>query len=60
MKELIPPGELAHQVDNACRDKVTVVEHLKHPFRDCHTGHCHHLARTSAVQYGWKLLARGA
>ena len=44
MKELIPPGELAHQVDNACRDKVTVVEHLKHPFRDCHTGHCHHLS----------------
>lgn len=58
MKEPIPADDLAQQTDNACRDKVTVVEHLKHPLRDCHTGHCHHLARTSAVQYGTQLLSR--
>ena len=60
MKEQIPADDLARQTDNECRDMVTVVEHLKHPFRDCHTGTCHHLPRPSAVQYGVRLLERTA
>jgi hypothetical protein len=60
MKELIPAAELSQQTQNGCRDLVTVVEHVKHPFRDCHTGHCHHLSRASAVQYGQRLLERAA
>lgn len=60
IKQLIPTAELEAQKENECRDLVTTVEHLKHPFRDCHTGHCHHLARSSAVQYGARLLAQGA
>ena len=59
MKQIISAEELEAQNGNACRDHVTVVEHLKHPFRDCHTGHCHHLARANAVQYGARLLAQG-
>ena len=60
IKELIPQHELEPQTGNECRDLITVVEHLKHPFRDCHTGHCHHLARQSASHYGSKLLEQSA
>ena len=59
-KEVIPTELLASHAENACRDFVTVVEHLKHPFRDCHTGKCHHLARANAVRYGAQLLERAA
>lgn len=60
MKVLISAAELAQQHQNGCRDLVTVVEHLKHPYRDCHTGHCHHHSRASAVQYGARLLEHAA
>lgn len=61
MKELIPAGEFNRQGEsNACLDTVAVVEHLKHPTRDCHTGHCHHLPRAQAVRYGTKLLTQTA
>ena len=57
--ELIPVDVFASMTDNACRDHLTAVEHLKHPFRDCHTGGCHHLSRTDAVQYGVRLFRQG-
>ena len=57
---MIPPEIFAQQNANACRDHVTVVEHVKHPFRDCHTGQCHHLSRKDAVQYGARLLERAS
>jgi len=57
----IPKRLLRDQQSNdSCLDVVSVVEHLKHPQRDCHTGTCHHLSRAFAVQYGRQLRRHAA
>ena len=52
INQKIPHSLLQDVGSNECIDKVQVVEHLKHPHRDCHTGSCHHLSRSSALNYG--------
>lgn len=58
INRLISAEELTKQSANDCLDLVTVLEHVKHPFRDCHTGTCHHLSRVNAARYGSRLLER--
>jgi len=65
MKELIAPTVLAAAEEAArvrhegeCFHHVFPVEHVRHPQRDAHTGHCHHHSRSSALFYTRSLRKR--